>query len=436
MSKYTTELRYICEKYAGLDESVGYNSTRATIEAARSHIFEDDYPIFDEGYRSVLETKILRHFYTREIAAESVGLWKMWLNTRMNEIMPYYNQRYESEFIRFNPLYDTDLATSRDDKFGSQRVDVNSNDIVNGGNDIVNTHNDKNVANSGSDVGTLGGRDIDTLSGRDVDTLSGRDVDTLSGRDVDTLSGTDSVVQTGSISDAKTGYDNTAYDDRDSSDDDRTVENWKNSNTTDWHYASDTPQSTISQISDSNYATSFTKDTHIQTNTLDGSGDLNAPNDNYEKTHDKVEHNNHNDTRVTFNDTTTETFNSKTDATTYGKVDTMAYGKVDTTDYGKVDTMAYGKVDTTDYGKTDTQVYGKITDTEFDEQQATTYGKTTHGEVNNNRGFHSTDEWLEHIVGKRNNKSYSQMLNEFRTTFLNIDMEVINELNDLFFNLW
>lgn len=516
MSKYTTEVRYICEHYAGLDESVGYNSTLQTIEAARSHIFESDYPIFNEGYRSVLETKILRHFYTREIAAESVGLWKMWLNTRMNEIMPYYNQRYESEFIRFNPLYDTDLATSRDDKFGSQRVDINSNDIINGGNDIINTHNDKNITNSGSDVGTLGGsdvsylggsdvntlggrdidtlsgqdvdtlggRDTDTLSGQDVDTLSGRDVDTLSGQDVDTLSGSDSdrlsgndaTVQTGSITNASSGHDITKYDDRDSSDDDRTTENWKNSNTTDWHFASDTPQSTIASIGDNNYATSFTKDTHIQTNSIDGSGDLISPNDNYEKVHDKIEHNNHNTTDLQHGKSDTETFNSKTDTTNYGKVDTttygkvdttaygktdtmaygkvdttaygkvdttaygktdtMAYGKVDTTDYGKTDTTAYGKTDTTDYGKTDTQVYGKITDSAFDEQQATSYGKTTHGEENNNRGFHSTDEWLEHIVGKRNNKSYSQMLNEFRTTFLNIDMEVINELNDLFFNLW
>lgn len=420
MSKYTTEVRYICEHYAGLDESVGYNSTLETIEAARNHIFEPDYPIFNEEYRSVLETKILRHFYTREIAAESVGLWKMWLNTRLHEIMPYYNQRYESEFIRFNPLYDTDLATSRDDKFGSQRVDVNSNDIVNGGNDIVNTHNDKNVTNSGSDVDTLGGADVTSLGGSDVSTLGGRDVDTLSGRDT--------VVQTGSITNANSGKDTTKYDDRDSSDDDRTTETWKNSNTTDWHYASDTPQSTIRSINDDNYATSFTKDVHTQTNTIDGSGDLNAPNDNYEKTHDKVEHNNHNTTELTHGKTETETYNSKTDTTNYGKVDT--------TDYGKTDTQVYGKTDTTDYGKTDTQVYGKITDSAFDEQQATSYGKTTHGEENNNRGFHSTDEWLEHIVGKRNNKSYSQMLNEFRTTFLNIDMEIINELNDLFFNLW
>lgn len=355
MSKYTTEVRYICEHYAGADESVGYMDTREVISKARSHIFESDYPIFDEEYRSVLETKILRHFYTREIAAESVGLWKMWLNTRLNEIMPYYNQRYESEFIRFNPLYDTDLATSRDDKFGSQRIDINSNDIINGGDDIVNTHSDKNVSNSGSDLYTQGGN----------------------------------------IKNERRGYDNEAYDDRDSADDDRTIENWKNSSTTDWHYQSDTPQSTIAQISDNNYATGFTKDVHNQTNTVDSHGDLTAPSENYEKTHDKVEHNNHNDTRNTYNSDSTDIYN-----------------------------------------KADVTAFGKETDTDFMEQQATTYGKTVHGDENKNRGFNSTDEWLEHIVGKRNNKSYSQMLNEFRTTFLNIDMEIINELNDLFFNLW
>lgn len=112
MSKYTTEVRYICETYAGLDESVGYDRINEVIAASRDQIFEE-YPIFDEEYRSVLNTKILRHYYTREICAETVGLWKLWLNNKMNEIMPYYNELYRSALLEFNPLYDVDIRTTR-----------------------------------------------------------------------------------------------------------------------------------------------------------------------------------------------------------------------------------------------------------------------------------------------------------------------------------
>ena len=105
MSKYTTEVRFICETAVGLTESKGYSDVNEIIDKARTSIFNFSYPIFDESYRNVLETKILKHYYTREIGAETVGLWKLWLDTKMNEIMPYYNKLYLSELIEFNPLY-------------------------------------------------------------------------------------------------------------------------------------------------------------------------------------------------------------------------------------------------------------------------------------------------------------------------------------------
>lgn len=109
MSKYTTEVRYICESNAGLTESKGYNDVENIIANSRTSIFDFNYPIYDEDYRSVLETKILKHYYTREIGLETVGLWKLKLNTKMNEIMPYYNQLYKSALLEFNPMYTTDL---------------------------------------------------------------------------------------------------------------------------------------------------------------------------------------------------------------------------------------------------------------------------------------------------------------------------------------
>lgn len=113
MSKYTTEVRYICESYAGLQESVGFNEVENVITQALPKIFDFDFPIFDENYREVLERKIVRHFYTREIGFETVGLWKLKLNTKLNEIMPLYNQRYKSTLLEYNPLYSVNKTIHR-----------------------------------------------------------------------------------------------------------------------------------------------------------------------------------------------------------------------------------------------------------------------------------------------------------------------------------
>ena len=114
MSNYTTQIRFICESKSGLEESTGFSGIMAAIEASVDDIFAFDWPIFDETYRVPLEVKILRHFYTREIGEETFGLWQLRLCDRLNVIMPYYNQLYKSELIKFNPLWDVDLHTTHE----------------------------------------------------------------------------------------------------------------------------------------------------------------------------------------------------------------------------------------------------------------------------------------------------------------------------------
>ena len=108
MSKYTTEVRYICETYAGYSESQGYNRIEDVIRKARPFVFDFDFPVFDGSYRPVLETKILKHYYLQEIGQETVGVWKHFLDMKLNEIMPYYNKLYETAAFQFNPLQDVD----------------------------------------------------------------------------------------------------------------------------------------------------------------------------------------------------------------------------------------------------------------------------------------------------------------------------------------
>lgn len=125
MSKYTTEVRFIVETFAGLKdvtEDRGQDDVNNLIALARPKIFNFTYPIFTDthselglNHKDILEPKILKRYYTREIGAETVGLWQLWLDERLNSIMPYYNQLYESELLKFNPLYDVDLTKTNDD---------------------------------------------------------------------------------------------------------------------------------------------------------------------------------------------------------------------------------------------------------------------------------------------------------------------------------
>lgn len=56
-----------------------------------------DYPIWNESYRNTLNQKILNHYYENEIGFETASLFKFYLNNKLNEIMPYYNNLYNAE---------------------------------------------------------------------------------------------------------------------------------------------------------------------------------------------------------------------------------------------------------------------------------------------------------------------------------------------------
>lgn len=295
MSKYTTEVRFICETSAGLVESTGYNKIDEVIASALPKIFDFDFPIFDETYRSVLETKILKHYYTREIGEETVGLWKLRLNTRLNEIMPYYNKLYKSELLDFNPLYDVDLT--RDHKVTSNGTKEDTGETTGTANETRNL--------TGNSSGT--------------------------GKTTGTTSGTEKVI---------------------------TSNNGSNTNTR-FELHSDTPQGGIDNVENADYLTDIKKITDEGTDTNSG------------------------------------TNNSENSGTNSSESESTA----------------------------------NYTDT------ATTTGSTG-GTSKLNSVLTNTEDYLEHVSGKQGTTSYSKMLQEYRQTFLNIDMSVIMELKDLFMNLW
>lgn len=140
MSKYTTEVRFICESKSGLEVSGGSSDVDKIIANSWNKIFTSKTPFFDEEYRSVLCQKILKHYYLREICCETVGIWSLWMNTKLEEIMPYYNQLYESAKIKFNPMHDVDLTREH------KRTE---NETASGNRDTTN-NNTTNITSSGT----------------------------------------------------------------------------------------------------------------------------------------------------------------------------------------------------------------------------------------------------------------------------------------------
>lgn len=166
MSKYTTEIRYLCESM-NENKPGGYASVAENIEAAIPHIFSFDFPMFDEDYRNVLCTKILRHYYTREIGEETYGLWKLRLETKLNEIMPYYNKLYESGLKEFNPLFDMQLKTEYGgNKTGSESEEegVKETETVTVGEKVSGTETEGKTGTKTSRI-TAGGSGAQSDSG-------------------------------------------------------------------------------------------------------------------------------------------------------------------------------------------------------------------------------------------------------------------------------
>lgn len=263
MSKYTTEVRYICESKAGLSESTGCDNVDDVVSKSWNKIFTNKAVFFDEEYRGVLCQKILKHYYLREIGAETVGIWKLWMNTRLEEIMPFYNQLYKSALLDFNPLYDVDLKRTHNRKVDSSKHDDGTSKVVSDG--------------------------------------------------ASSESGTGSVTESGS------------------------------SNNTKKDLYSDTPQGSITGLENENYLTNARKVA---------------------------------DSGSTSGNSSSEFSNSGTNKT------------------------------------------------------------TVNGETSNTGTANSLEDYVENVSGKQGTESYSSMLLKFRETFLNIDLQVIEEFSDLFMGLW
>ena len=202
MSKYTTEVRFICESKSGLEVSGGSSDVDNIIAKSWEKIFTSKAPFFDEAYRSVLCQKILKHYYLREICCETVGIWTLWMNTRLEEIMPYYNQLYESAKIEFNPMQDVNVTREHKRK----ENEVSSGNRTSSGNSEGSVTNDDTTNRSTSSNGNK----LDLYSDTPQGALTGVESETYltnARKITDNVSGSDTSTT------SSTGKNNSTYSD-------------------------------------------------------------------------------------------------------------------------------------------------------------------------------------------------------------------------------
>lgn len=389
MSKYTTEVRYICESSAGLTDSAGYNSIDSILETAAPLVFNFDFPIFDENYRPVLEKKILKHYYTREICEETVGLWKLRLDDRMNLIMPYYNKLYESELIKFNPLYDVDISRLHQGESGSQQTTrKDGSETVTGDSDRKRTEVGGNDANRNRSQTTEG----ETTNNR-VDSA-----DRNANKSKTEVLDADSTNNTSSVNEVNQKHNETSLENN-------TADNLH------WDLYSDTPQGGINGIEGEAFVGDALSNNTYLTNARKVSDDGKSNGTRAVDYQGKE--------KGTSNDTGTSSVDSTTTVTESEKIEKTN----NTSEIGKAETS----VDESERVSTTNTLSENITDSKNEIRSSVGNGSMQ---------LSNTDSYIEHVTGKQGSGSYSKLLKEFRDTFLNIDKMIIKELSDLFFGLW
>lgn len=422
MSKFTTEVRFICETANGLTESQGFTSIQNILSTAAPTVFDFEFPIFDESYRLPLEIKILRHYYTREICEETVGLWKLRLADRLNMIMPYYNKLYESELLKFNPFYDVDLRTvHKKENSGNENREKDANESR-----VSIDKNDKTQTIEGNRTEDAKYRDINHAENESSDELTtnkNKNTDTVQ---VGTSKNTSAENSTTNEKHSDTTIGKKEGSSTSNNNENGTAETVNIGKDESWDLYSDTPQGGIDGVKNA-------------ANGVSGYGYLtNARNIDRENV-GTVKNKTNNEGNSSTNNSEENAESAKGDKneiyTVNRETNDEAVGSTRTIDGETGNELKKSTTNASSMSTGNKEIIGKNdTKTVDNEEGFNSLRKDSKG--NEVVDFNNTEDYVEHIFGKQGIRSYSKMLEEFRATFLNIDKMIIDELSDLFFGLW
>ena len=142
--------------------------------ASSSQIFDFDYPLSNKVDKEDFETMILNHFIDRRIAFETYTLFHIKLETKMNEIMPYYNKIFDS-FDDWNLFTDGGNVTknSTDNRSTSRSTSSQSSSTTSGTSDRRKSDMPQNNLTEIQNGQYLTNYEYDSVSGSDSSSSSG-----------------------------------------------------------------------------------------------------------------------------------------------------------------------------------------------------------------------------------------------------------------------
>jgi hypothetical protein len=171
MATYTVELRKQIDNLLRFQYDLHQLTHAQKIEKVLPLIFDFDFDIFDEKYRSVIETKLLNAYYFREIGYETYGEWHFRLMEFLQRRMPYYNRLYKSALVNdYDPFDDVGYKDTYTRSNNSNR-DTNETGAHS---DHAETDMESHATDSGttdgtsSNTGTKDTKDTGTDNGRTV----------------------------------------------------------------------------------------------------------------------------------------------------------------------------------------------------------------------------------------------------------------------------
>lgn len=392
-------------------EFENYGPTMGDLAMMGYPLFDDTWDTYVTEYKPALCEKIKRYYWFNQIGAETPDRFRWFLNAELERKMPYYNQLYASQLIKFDPMLNYALKTQGRKIENLCRVANTDNTAI--GKAL------RNFVNSANKDGTFDGN-LTGKYGKDSERNIKDDL-TKNEKERIIKEGTEDITDTKDITVNTEGTeDSTATGTKGvtgSGNESGTFSETKNTDGSKVQLYSDTPQKDLSKNSVRwDYLTNAT---HITTSEEMG-----------DKIDTSREYSNKEDTStkdILDKDTTGKETTDETDTRDRDYTEDITDTKDTAQNETTKDTYTEGQnttEDTTQKTNEKTSENGKEDTFKVDESSARTDEKHTKDEGNN--------EFTSGYI----NISPADLLKAFRDTFINVDEMIIKDLRFLFMEVF
>ena len=117
--------------YAIMNSIANYDAEEKTkirnlAKATHEKIFDFEYPLSSKIDKEEFECQILNHFIMRRIGQETFTAFQLFLENKLNEILPYYNIMFDS-LVDYNLFNDGEVITRNREDNGTNNLNRTDN---------------------------------------------------------------------------------------------------------------------------------------------------------------------------------------------------------------------------------------------------------------------------------------------------------------------